>query len=220
MSSRVSFEQLARGGHEAWELEVVDDLDGGLGLTVGLVLHRDAAWFWAVLCRATADTVGVIELDIELPRSPSLEIRASGLWAEIGIQTPGEHLSVDLEAFGLAVDEADTLIGDALGIRVPVGLDVEWHRSSPCEQIEGGVRVGARVEGEILVGPESIELSRHASGSWVHRGGEGPWCGPTEVAAADGPVVATAAVAVGEWAWRDHLVRRGGVAWTREPVRP
>lgn len=214
-----SIDALTAGGHESWELAVVDARDGGLGLTVGLVLCADVAWFWAVLCRADHRTVGVIDDAVPLPRGPNLEVRTSGLWAEIGIQTPGEHLTADLEAFGLKVDAADDLLGPARGERTAMGLDVEWHRTSAPVSLDGGHRIEARVEGEILLGTEAIELSTAASGAWVHRWGLGAWPGPTNIESSFGPVIATAATAVGEWAWRDRLVDGPGLGWVREVVR-
>ena len=66
-------------------------------------------------------------------------IRAEGLWAELLCETPGEHWSIGLEAFGVRFDdEAEAATSDR-GERVPVGFDLEWETPD-------------RVVGELLVG--------------------------------------------------------------------
>lgn len=213
---------LSAGGHEAWELEVTD-VAAGLGLGVGVVLVGTGCWFWAILCGRGRPPTAVIDDQVPAPGWPNVEVRTTGLWAELGIHDPGRHLSVDCEAFGLAVDDPDELLGDARGTRVPFGLDVEWHRRPGREPVslDDGHRIDATVEGEILVGAETLELGADAAGSWEHRWGDGPWWGPTRnhtsSATTDaGTSVAAAAVAVGGWAWRQRLVERGEtLGWDR-----
>lgn len=72
-------------------------------------------------------------------------IRHHGLWLSIVCETPGEHWSVVLESFALAVDHPDDDRGDL----VPLGLDIEWEAPG-------------RVHGELLVGDEVHELDEPA----------------------------------------------------------
>lgn len=81
----------------------------------------------------------------DLPVPSGEDIRAPGLWVSLTCETPGEHWTVGLEAFALAVDDPDDERGDV----VPLGLDIEWE--SP-----------GRVTGELLIGDESFELDEPA----------------------------------------------------------
>ncbi len=68
-------------------------------------------------------------------------VRTNGLWLSVVCETPGEHWSVVLESFALAVDDPDDERGDL----VPLGLDVEWEAPG-------------RVHGDLLVGDEVVPL--------------------------------------------------------------
>ncbi len=211
---------LRSGAYESWELEAIDPTSRGVGLAVGLVLTRARAWWWTQVCGVRRPLVLVIDDEVPLPGWPNLEIRSSGLWAEVGINDPGEHLSVDLEAFGVEIDDVEDVFGSGRGVRCPVGLDVEWHRSGDVDNLDHGHVVPARVEGEILVGSEKIELTSAASGSWFHRFGTGPWPGPHHrVEPAPAATVAAGGLVVGEWAWRNDLVRTpsGLLSWRSVP---
>ena len=69
------------------------------------------------------------------------------LWAGLVCETPGEHWGIALEAFGVALDgPADALPGGdgaEIGVRVPVGLDLEW-------EVDAHAPFGS-VRGEILL---------------------------------------------------------------------
>lgn len=211
---------LLAGAHESWELEVIDPDGDGLGLSVGMVLGPLGTWWWTQLCRSGRSLVLVAEDDVPLPGGANLEVRASGLWAEVGIQRAGEHLSADLEAFGVAFDDVADVFGSGRGIRQPVGLDVEWHATAEARPVDGGHVIPARVEGEILVGSEAIELTDRSVGSWIHRYGVGSWPGPQRRAAPHPcDLVAPGAVAVGGWEWTDDLVRAGDgtLSWRTTP---
>ena len=73
-------------------------------------------------------------------------IRHHGLWLSLDCETPGEHWTVGLEAFALAVDDPDDERGDL----VPLGLDIEWEAPG-------------RVHGELLIGDEVHELDEAAA---------------------------------------------------------
>ena len=72
-------------------------------------------------------------------------VRAEGLWAELVCETPDEHWSFGLEAFGVRFDdEAEAATSDR-GERVAVGFDLEWETPD-------------RVFGELLLGRRRIEV--------------------------------------------------------------
>jgi hypothetical protein len=77
--------------------------------------------------------------DAEAPAPVDGTIRTHGLWLSMVCETPGEHWSVVLESFGLAVDHPD----DELGDLVPLGLDVEWEAPG-------------HVHGDLLIGDEVL----------------------------------------------------------------
>jgi hypothetical protein len=126
----------------------------GTGGFVRLELRPDegVAWYWAYLVGPRTGLVVVRDHDVPLPRV-GLEIRADGLWAELICETPAEHWSFGLEAFGLRLDDpTDALApGGEIGERIPVGLDLEWETDLTD-------RTAGTVRGELLVGPGRIEF--------------------------------------------------------------
>jgi hypothetical protein len=81
--------------------------------------------------------------DAPPPALGSLDVRSHGLWVSLVCETPGEHWTIGLEAFALAVEHPDDDRGDL----VPLGFDVEWE--SP-----------GHVHGEVLVGDERLDLDQ------------------------------------------------------------
>lgn len=118
--------------------------DGSLAGFAVLTIGPRRAEYWAGLVGANRPFVLVQESDIAPPRRPeSWEIRAEGLWADHNCETPGEHWSFGLEAFGLSFDNADDAVApDQWGDRMALGYDLEWE-PEVCH-------------GEILVGTERI----------------------------------------------------------------
>lgn len=160
---------------ETWEWRLVLD-DGSLALSVALVRRpsqRRLSYLFALVGRDRA-TVSVVEHDIAAPRRESLELRASGIWADHICEEPFAHWNLGLEAFGLTLDEPDDAIGDARGIRTPVGLDLEWEDDSPPLPLAGspGYLAAGRAHGEILVGSEEHDVV--GAGHRLHRWGNGP----------------------------------------------
>ncbi len=91
---------------------------------------ENIAWYWTYLVGVPGvDGIIVVrDHDVPLPRQ-GLEIHADGLWAELWCETPGEHWTFGLEAFGVRIDTAEEALrpGGEIGERVPVGLDLEWE---------------------------------------------------------------------------------------------
>jgi hypothetical protein len=155
---------------DAWEIDFAadptDEDSGGVGGFVRLALlpAQGVAWWWTGLL--TPRLVAVRDHEVPLPRS-GLEVRADGLWGELVCETPLEHWSVGLEAFGIAYDDPADAWGDEWGERLPVGLDLEWEAIAEPGDLApagppppGGVAYcqPGRVNGEILVGPDRIPL--------------------------------------------------------------
>ncbi len=85
----------------------------------------------------------IVVRDDELPRPNGTvaEVRGDGLWTVMMCETPDEHWSFGLEAFGLRVDDPNDRIGD----RIPIGYDLEWETPD-------------LVTGELLLARETITV--------------------------------------------------------------
>ena len=156
---------------DAWEIDFAAPGAGGgdgVGGFVRLALlpNQGVAWWWTGLL--TPRLVAVRDHEVPLPRG-GLEVRADGLWGELVCETPLEHWSVGLEAFGIAYDDPADAWGDEWGERLPVGLDLEWEATaepdglppagpSPAGGTGRALAQPGRVHGEILVGPDRIPI--------------------------------------------------------------
>jgi hypothetical protein len=93
---------------------------------IELVLPDSGAVAYAAVFHgpAVGDGFVVVHDDaVPRPRGRALELRTDGLWTEMTCETPGEHWSFGLEAFGLRVDDPSETIGE----RLAVGYDLEWE---------------------------------------------------------------------------------------------
>jgi hypothetical protein len=131
-------------------LEFADD---DRGITGSLTLTVDGATASFDVQVAVPDVGVVVVRDDELTpprRDDLLVVRAEGLWAELLCETPDEHWSIGLEAFGVRNDSEEEARASDRGERVPLGLDVEWETPD-------------RVVGEVLVGRARYELTGRGS---------------------------------------------------------
>jgi hypothetical protein len=170
---------------DAWEIDFVAD-EGPVGGFVRLALlpNQGVAWWWTGLL--TPRLVAVRDHEVPLPRS-GLEVRADGLWGELVCETPLEHWSLGLEAFGIGYDDPADAWGDEWGDRLPVGLDLEWEATAepgalppagPSPDPGGlGYCQPGRVHGEILVGPDRIPIT--GTGFRSRASGVLDWWSPT-----------------------------------------
>ena len=197
---------------EAWGFEWgTADGDGGF---VRLALHRSErlAWFWAYLLRPDEGPVVVRDHEVTLPRGAALEIRAEALWSELVCETPGEHWSIGLEAFGVALDDADDALHGEIGERIALGFDFEWETSGDpfTSELNDVIREEqpGMVQGEILLGRDRIPLQ--TVGRFEHA------IGPT-----DASTRSTVAWHDGSW-WSLHRegTRRAGARWEHGHVHP
>ena len=84
---------------ESWYFDFTDR-EGTLGAYVRLGLYPNlgVAWYWACLVGEGRPLVTVIDHDVALPKAPSLDIRADGLWADHAIETPFDHMTLGCES--------------------------------------------------------------------------------------------------------------------------
>ena len=159
---------------EVWDLDFWS-ADATLAGYIRLALRPGAgrAAYWACLVGADRPLVSVIEGEAPMPRPPTLEFRTSGLWADIIAQVPFSHMTVGLEAFGLAFDDPAEVFGRGWGDREALGFDLEWEDETAPHLPDGADlhQSPGRVHGEILVGLEEIDLD--GWGTRRHRWGPG-----------------------------------------------
>jgi hypothetical protein len=167
---------------ESWYFDFATaDASFGGYVRLGLYPNIGVAWWWAHLAGAARPTVVVRDHEVPMPTGSGLDVRAGGLWAQTVCETPHEHWTITMEAFGVALDHpADAYHGE-LGRQVPVGLDVEWEATAPVYEYPGVTRYEqpCRVQGHVLVGDERIEVD--ATGERDHSWGVRdwwlfPWC--------------------------------------------
>ena len=129
----------------AWSLEFSDDQ--GISGSLALAVEGATASFRAQVAIPDVGVIVVHDDEVAPPRREDvLVVRSEGLWAELLCETPGEHWSIGLEAFGVRFDsEAEAATSDR-GERVPVGFDLEWETPD-------------RVVGEVLVGRQRWDVT-------------------------------------------------------------
>lgn len=130
-----------------------------------------------------ASCVLVTDHSVPPPTGGGLEVRASGLWAEVVVEEePASggrpvdegpvrgHVGVGLEAFGVALGDPDDAWRGGpdhqfRGDRVPVGLDLGGE--AVADPVIGwwGIGVPCRVAGEVLVADRAIDVD--GWGWWV-----------------------------------------------------
>jgi len=171
--------------------EVAADWLGGY-VRLGLYPNLGVAWYWAYLVGSGRSLVAVRDHDVALPKGPSLEVRAEGLWSALTCETPYEHWSIGLEAFAVALDDPVDAYRDERGDRVALGFDLEWYSEGPVVSqarparqpaapplgpgpAASGYEQTCRVQGEVLLGDERLWVE--GSGQRHHAWGIGDWWG-------------------------------------------
>lgn len=185
------------GWSEAWLFDVVQ-ADASLAVSIEFLVHDGgrAVVFHTSVIRVGERLISLVATDVAPPKPPGLEVRASGLWTDIGIQTPFDHATVDIEAFAVELDDPQEALGDAFGLRTPLGSELEWETAGGL--ISGpqphSYELPCMVHGELLLGSESIEIDgwgwrshrwgsedphrrmrargRSASGAWISDHGD------------------------------------------------
>ena len=151
---------------ESFQLELYDPTSGIGVATEFVVMPTGRAAFSFSVVGFDERLLSLIELDAAAPPLPGLELRATGLWCEYAVQTPFDHVTVDLEAFAVALDDPDEVFRGAYGERMPLGAELEWetdgepvaHRLDDAELEEIDYAVPCRCHGELLVGHDAIEV--------------------------------------------------------------
>lgn len=164
------------GWEESWYFDFVSD-DGSIGGYVRLALHPAAgtAWYWAVVAGPGRPLVAVRDHDVAPPAGRALEVRSSGLWSDLVCETPLDHWTVGLEAFGVGLDDPLDAWGDERGDHVGLGFDLEWEGVAGCHARRGGggYQQACTVSGDVLVGAGRFSVD--GSGTRSHAWGPRDW---------------------------------------------
>jgi hypothetical protein len=169
--------------NESWYFDF-HDAGGTFGgyVRLGLCPGLGVSWFWACVAGVDRQLVAVCDHEAALPRGDDLEIRAPALWADVACLEPLERFSVQVEAFGVGLDDPTEMYGRMRGDRVPLGFDLEWETDGAVFGYPAGFtryEVPCVVHGEVLVGDEKIDFDGY--GQRDHSWGERdwwtfPWC--------------------------------------------
>ena len=91
----------------------------------------------------------VVREEVAAPTGPDIDLRGPGLWLSLVCETPGEHWTIGLEAFALAVDDPDDERGELLAL----GLDLEWEAPGHVHGVllVGDARVDVDEPGELAL---------------------------------------------------------------------
>ena len=186
MTDRADEGRHPAGPGRHWEESFAFDFaagDGSVGgyARLGLRPAEGVAWYWAAFVARRGGPhpplVVVRDHDVPLPRGRTLEVRTSGLWADHTCETPLEHWTVGVEAFGVALDDAREAFGGERGDLCPLGFDLEWEAADTgrpaAAWAENGYAQGCAVHGEVLVGAARLEVD--GAGWRTHVWGDLDW---------------------------------------------
>ena len=153
---------------EQWQFDFWSpehDLGGWVHFTYDQSSRK--GWYVTALLGVDRQLVLVVDPKIPIPQlSQYLEFRAEGIWAQHVCETPLEHWTVGLEAFGVTLETVEDAMGNQWGKRTGVGLDLEWERSEDTEETDTGFRQRCSVSGEVLIDEQAFDL--HVDG-WRSR---------------------------------------------------
>ena len=164
-------------------LAVADD--GRAALAALQTRGVDTASFHAVVLRVGELPLVLVEVGIPIVND-RFEFRTSGLWVEAVPEQPGIHWSYGLEAFALAIERPDDLLGQGYGHRTPLGWELDFVTGPADASAWPGVEVDPDLEVDREV---EAEAGRLDGLMLTARGPEGerPFAGPAWRATLSGP---------------------------------
>jgi hypothetical protein len=125
---------------EEWAFWFWSD-DGHTGGYTGVTSCRRGlqSWYWAALITPEVPLLYLCDLDAPALRgTPSLVVKAEGLWADHDCEAPFEQWTVTNEGTAVILEDADEVFGRGLGTQSPMAFDIEWYAEAAPQAIPGG----------------------------------------------------------------------------------
>lgn len=150
--------------------------DGSIGGYTGITVVGEgrSTQYWAALVRRGEPLLQVCELHgPPLRVSPSLLLKAEGLWADHDCESPFGQWTVTNECFAVALEDPDEVYRRSYGVATPMALDLEWYAESSPSPVEGGYEQAGTAHAVVELADGELEgefLSRR-----THRWGSWPW---------------------------------------------
>ena len=165
---------------EAWDFTFATaDLSLAGYLRLAVVPAARAAWCWAAVVGSERPLVSVRHHELSRPAGWPHEVRGEGLWCGVFCETPLEHWTVGLEAFGVCLEDPLEAWAGERGDLVPLGFDLEWEDDPRIgtAEFDGGYRQWCEVHGDVLIGDESLVIT--AAGWRAHTWRDEAWDRPS-----------------------------------------
>lgn len=100
----------------------------------------------------------VIARDRVARRDNPFEVRGDGIWINQCCETPFEHWTYGLEAFGVEFESARDAWEGERGHRLPLGFDLEWEVGGAAFDAGSGYVQPGRVQGDVIIGDATYAL--------------------------------------------------------------
>lgn len=146
----------------AHRLDLLAD-NGRTALSCLVVFCGKQATYTGVLLD-TSRQMAVHQPGINAPKK-GWELRDSGIWCEQTCEAADGHWSYGLEAFALDFDDPTSLLGPAMGVRVPLGWELEFEASAASNWLDSsevGYSQHGRAHGLLLDETGEQEISGEA----------------------------------------------------------
>jgi len=151
--------------------------DGSTTVWLRVEISPHGASFGAAVLSDTERPIVLAEDEIDHPGN-RWELRSSGLWADHNCETELEHWSYGLEAFALALDDAEQLVREGVGDRVPLGWELDFESEMPPEPLVAlsGYTQRGVMHGVLLTrsGETTFEASAVRQHWWANMDHSGP----------------------------------------------
>lgn len=139
------------------------DLSLGGYVRIGFNPGMGTVWYWACLVGPERPLVTLLANDVPMPRrDDSFELRHDGIWADHAVETPLEHMTANLEAFGLRLDDpAEVYQAVPRGEVAPFGFELDFDTDRAgylWPPVTPRYEIPCKVHGLIMVGDERIEF--------------------------------------------------------------
>lgn len=165
--------------NESWYFDVVaPDASWGIYARLGLCPNLGQAWWWAVVVRRDEPVLVVRDHSLDLPRTPSFEVRGDGLWADLHCHAPMQRWQVNFEGIAVALEGPTDAYRAERGDRVAIEFEFDWDAVAPPVAHSGVESYGQScvVVGDLQIkGADSLSIDEAVPGHRDHSWGVRDW---------------------------------------------